>query len=80
MMTTLQLSLIQSGEDGAAGTIVLLPAWPCDKDVSFKLWAPLNTTVEVVYANGTLVSLVVVPPARAAAVKWANCVPAQAHA
>ena len=77
MMTTLQLMLMQGGEDGAAGTIVLLPAWPCAQDVSFKLWATLNTSVEVVYANGSLDSLVVSPPGRAAAVRWANCVHAE---
>lgn len=74
MQTAVQLMLLQSGEDGAAGTIVLLPAWPCARDVSFKLWAPKNTTVEVVYRNGSLVSLDVQPPARAGAVRWANCV------
>jgi hypothetical protein len=74
MMTATQMMLIQSGED-KAGTIVLLPAWPCNQDVSFKLWGPLATSVSVVYSNGTLVSLVVEPQARAAAVKFANCVP-----
>ncbi len=40
--------LLQSGDDGYDGTtIVLFPAWPCDWDVNFKLWGPLNTTVEV---------------------------------
>ena len=73
-MTATQLMLMQSGED-QAGTIVLFPAWPCNQDVSFKLWGPAATSVSVVYANGTLVSLVVDPPSRAAAVKFANCVP-----
>ena len=76
MMTAAQLMLMQSGDDGAAGTIVLLPAWPCDRDVAFKLWGPLNTTVDVVYRNRTLVSLDVQPPSRAGAVKWAGCVAA----
>lgn len=75
LMTATQLMLAQSGEDGAAGTIVLLPAWPCAQDVSFKLWAVGNTTVEVVYAGGKLVSLDVQPPSRASAVTWAACVP-----
>ena len=74
LMTATQLMLMQSGEDGAAGTIVLLPAWPCAQDVAFKLWGPLNTTVEVVYAGGKLVSMAVEPPSRAGAVKFANCV------
>jgi len=72
-----QEMLIQSGEDGFDDTtIVLFPAWPCAWDVSFKLWGPLATSVDVVYAGGKLVSLVVDPPARASAVKWANCVAA----
>ena len=65
--------LLQSGEDGAAGTIVLLPAWPCAIDVSFKLWGPLNTSVEVVWAAGALVSLDVVPAERRGAVVFAPC-------
>ena len=69
--------LLQSGEDGFDGTtIVLFPAWPCGWDVQFKLWGPQNTTVEVEYAGGKLVSLAVNPPARAANVKWASCVAA----
>lgn len=68
--------LLQSGEDGLDATVVLFPAWPCAWDVSFKLHAPGNTTVEVEYAGGKLVSLSVDPPARASAVKWAACVAA----
>jgi|LauGreDrversion2_5_1035112.scaffolds.fasta_scaffold425188_1 hypothetical protein len=65
--------LLQNGEDGEKGTIVLLPAWPCELDVSFKLWGALNTSVEVVWASGALVSLVVEPPERASAVTFAPC-------
>jgi hypothetical protein len=36
---------------------VLLPAWPCQWDVQFKLWAPLNTSVELVYSSGVVRSL-----------------------
>jgi len=75
MNRALQEMLLQSGEDGfESTTIVLFPAWPCGWDVQFKLWGPQNTTVEVDYAGGKLVSLTVDPPARAAAVKWASCV------
>lgn len=43
-----QEMLLQSGDDGFdSTTIVLLPAWPCSWDVNFKLWGPLNTSVEV---------------------------------
>ena len=72
MNTAVNAMLMQQGED-AAGTIVLLPAWPCDVDVSFRLFGSQNTTVEVVWANSTLVSLVVQPPERASAVKLAPC-------
>lgn len=75
MARALQEMLIQTGDDGfQATTIVLFPAWPCGWDASFKLWGPLATSVEVVYAGGKLVSLDVQPPQRAGAVKWANCV------
>ncbi len=46
--------------------IYLLPAWPEDWDVSFKLCAPDNTTVECVYRNGKVASLVVSPSQRTA--------------
>ena len=75
MNRAVQESLLQSGEDGFTNpTIVLFPAWPCNTDVDFKLAAPLATTVEVSYAGGKLVSLVVTPASRTSAVKWANCV------
>ena len=67
--------LIQSGEDGfESTTIVMLPAWPCDWDVQAKLWAPLNTSVEIDLRGGALALLVVTPPSRAGAVRFANCV------
>ena len=46
--------------------IFLLPAWPEDWDVSFKLHAPSNTTVECVYRNGSVQSLKVIPESRRA--------------
>jgi hypothetical protein len=45
--------------------IRLLPAWPKDWDVTFKLHAPYNTTVEAVVKGGKLRSLKVVPESRA---------------
>ena len=77
LMTALQAMLLQAGGD-AEDTLVLLPAWPCELDVRFKLWGARNTTVNVVYATGALVALDVQPPERAAAVRWANCVNATA--
>ncbi len=71
----LQEMLVQFGDDGFDNaTIVLFPSWPCDWDVDAKLWAPGNTTVELSYKNSALLSIVVVPPERTAAIKWAACV------
>jgi hypothetical protein len=44
--------------------IILLPAWPKDREVNFKLHAPQNTTVECVYKNGKMEKLVVTPESR----------------
>lgn len=44
--------------------IYLFPAWPKTWDVSFKLHAPYNTTVEGVLKGGKLISLNVTPEAR----------------
>jgi hypothetical protein len=57
---TLQAMLLQSHGD----LIHLLPAWPENWDVSFKLAATKNTTVEGVYRNGRLTSLTVTPKSR----------------
>jgi hypothetical protein len=73
LMTALQAMLLQAGGD-AGDSLVLFPAWPCDLDVSFKLWGARNTSVSVVFANSALVELDVQPPERAAAVRWASCV------
>lgn len=62
LLTTVQLMLMQC--DGKA--IRLLPAWPREWDVSFKLRAPGKTTVEVVYRGGKIERLVVTPEARMA--------------
>jgi hypothetical protein len=44
--------------------ILLLPAWPKDWDVSFKLHAPKATTVEGVIKDGKIESLKVIPESR----------------
>ena len=59
---TLQSMLLQS----AGREIFLLPAWPREWDVEFKLHAPFNTTVECVYRDAKVVSLKVTPESRAA--------------
>jgi len=59
-VNTLQAMLLQSEGD----KIHLLPAWPEDWDVSFKLTAASKTTVEAVYQNGRITSLKVTPESR----------------
>ncbi len=60
LMKTLQSMALQT--DGAR--IFVLPAWPKDWDVSFKLHAPKKTVVELVYENGRIESLQVSPESR----------------
>ncbi|MCG2614792.1 DUF5703 domain-containing protein [Terrimonas sp. NA20] len=59
-MIGLQEMLLQT--DGQR--ILLLPSWPTELDVHFKLHAPGNTTVEAVWKNGKMERLTVVPEAR----------------
>jgi hypothetical protein len=59
-VNALQAMLLQSDRD----KIHLLPAWPEDWDVSFKLAAASNTTVEGVHRNGRITSLKVTPESR----------------
>lgn len=59
-VNALQSMLLQS--DGEK--ILLLPAWPENWDVEFKLHASRNTTVECVYRNGRVQSLHVTPTSR----------------
>jgi len=58
----LQSMLLQSDDK----KIYLLPAWPEDWDVSFKLHASRQTTVECVYRDGRIRSLKVEPASRRA--------------
>jgi hypothetical protein len=62
LLETTQLMLLQSSGD----KLLLLPAWPKDWDVSFKLHAPGNTTVECIYRAGKVEKLKVSPASRAA--------------
>lgn len=59
-MIALQRMLLQW--DGTR--ILLLPAWPREWDVSFKLHAPQQTTVECVHRGGKVESLKVTPESR----------------
>ena len=60
IINTLQCMLVQT--DGKK--IHLLPAWPKDWNVSFKLHAPYQTTVEGRVVNGELKDLKVTPESR----------------
>lgn len=60
IMSTLQSMLLQSDR----GKIYVLPAWPADWDVDFRLWAPGRTIVEARVRGGRLVRLVVQPSSR----------------
>jgi hypothetical protein len=59
-MIGLQEMLLQADDEH----IYLLPAWPKDKDVSFKLHAPHNTTVEAKLIGGKIGYLNVIPASR----------------
>ncbi|WP_090655840.1 DUF5703 domain-containing protein [Parafilimonas terrae] len=59
-MIGLQEMLLQADDEN----IYLFRAWPKDKDVSFKLHAPHNTTVEAALKDGKLISLNVMPAER----------------
>jgi len=61
VLNTTDLMLLQSDGD----KIRLLPAWPKNWDVSFKLHAAASTTVECVYRGGKVENLIVTPSARA---------------
>lgn len=63
-MTGLQEMLL-AAEPRPDGKIHLLPAWPKDWDVNFKLHAPGRTVIECDYAGGKICSLKVEPAARA---------------
>lgn len=60
IMLTLQQMVMQTSGD----QIFLLPAWPEDWNLKFKLHATQNTTVQGVYRNGRLEQLKVIPESR----------------
>lgn len=59
-MIGLQEMLLQTVDD----KIYILPAWPKDRDVCFKLHAPHQTVVEVHYLGGEIIKLDVTPQSR----------------
>jgi alpha-L-fucosidase 2 len=56
----LQTMILQSGD----GKIRILPAWPKDWDLDFKLHAPQTTVIEGRVRNGKLVDMKVTPASR----------------
>lgn len=62
VQAAIQSMLLQTEGD----RIFLLPAWPADWDVHFKLHAPKRTAVEAELRNGRLVRLEVLPESRCA--------------
>jgi hypothetical protein len=67
LMKTFQSMAMQSEPalgDAQDGKIFLLPAWPRDWNLDFKLHAPGKTIVEGQYSNGTITKLRVTPPER----------------
>lgn len=65
ILSTVQSMLLQA--DGEK--ILLLPGWPKDWNVEFKLHAPMKTTVEGLYRDGKLQRLKVTPQSRRKDVK-----------
>lgn len=59
-MIALQRMLVQYERD----EIYLLPAWPKDWDVDFKLHAPKNTIIEAIVKNGKITQIKVIPENR----------------
>jgi Domain of unknown function (DUF5703) len=64
LLMTTQLMLLQAEPLSAGGAIRLLPAWPKQWDVQFRLHAPGNTVIDCVYRGGKIEQLSVSPPER----------------
>lgn len=64
-MIGMQEMLMQTVDD----KIFLFPAWPKEWDVHFKLHAPKQTTIEIIYKNGEIKKLEVIPEYRKKDVK-----------
>ncbi|MFZ2656978.1 MAG: DUF5703 domain-containing protein [Victivallales bacterium] len=60
LMMALQAMLIQAD----AGKILLLPAWPKNWNVDFKLHAPNQTVIEGIFENGKIVKMKASPESR----------------
>lgn len=73
VMSAVNYMLLQPGDD-TQGTMVVFPTWPCDWDVSFSLWGPYRTRIDLDYEGGVVTALQVTPPERAKDIVWASCV------
>jgi hypothetical protein len=62
-MTGIQ-EMLMAADPYGDGKIYLLPAWPKEWDVDFKLYAPQQTVVEVTVCNGKIRSLKATPESR----------------
>lgn len=62
-MTGIQ-EMLMAADPYGDGKIYLLPAWPKEWDVDFKLHAPQQTTVEASVRNGKVVLLKIFPESR----------------
>jgi hypothetical protein len=71
----LQLALQSMLMQTKGSQVLLLPAWPKEWDVDFKLHAPQQTTVEGKVRSGRIVDLEVAPPHRRADVVVAEIMP-----
>ena len=73
MRTAIHYMLIQNNFD--TNQIYLLPTWPCQWAVKFKLYARSNTLIILDYnGNGTVNQLIVEPQSRKNDVKFVRCV------
>lgn len=57
-------AMLVAAEPNAEGRIFLLPAWPKNWDVTFRLRVPGNTQIDAVIEGGVIRSLVINPVAR----------------
>lgn len=61
LMKTLQAMVLQAEPVPAGDRVFVLPAWPPDWNVSFRLHAPHGTVIEGTYADGQFRQLQVTP-------------------
>jgi len=62
-MIAIQEMLLQTISNNG-NDLRVLPAWPNDWDVDFKLNAPQKTTVECVFENGKINKTTILPSSR----------------